>query len=118
MDKMPVRSTRNQTGVEATTTANANDDCTVDTNQANSGYPFDFVALKMDIRDTVAAVVEDKMAVITDKLDTIQTTLDGNTKRLEEAENRISDAEDTIANTETRMMQAERRLNHADKPNG
>lgn len=106
-ERKPGRNTRNQSSVEVNATAN---DGTEEANHANSGYPFDFAAMRTDIRDTVAAVVEDKLAVVTDKLDTIQTTLDGNTKRLEEAETRISDAEDILANIETRLGEAESKL--------
>lgn len=108
IDKRPGRSTRNQVSTEATTTAN--DENTTEANQANTDYPFDFAALTTDIRDTVAAVVEEKMAIITNKLDIIQTTLDANTKRLGEAETRISGAEDVIANMEIRMLEAESKL--------
>lgn len=108
-DKKPQRPTkRNLASTDANTTAT--DESTVEADQAKAGYPFDFAALTADIRDTVAAVVEEKMVIITNKLDTIQTTLDGNTRRLREAEQRISDAEDTIANLEIRMMEAESKL--------
>lgn len=99
-EKENQRTTRRQANAKANATAK--DMSKPEAYQASTNVLMDFTVLTTDIKMTVAAVVEEKMAVIS-KLEIIQNTLGCNSQRSTEAETHISSVEDVIVGLETRL---------------